>query len=160
MRKDLDTSDMLSKLKKNMGEMDDRTLFGSLGITIEQMISRRDIIFMVEQCRGIILKKYGDVQGHCVECSELIVSRLIEMGFNNAHIVEGWVELDCWETCSDCSYDPHTWVEFTVDGTRYVVDATGDQFNWYMYEDMPPVWVKTELPHGWCREEPSNKFDE
>ena len=67
MRKDLDTSDMLSKLKKNMGEMDDRTLFGSLGITIEQMISRRDIIFMVEQCRGIILKKYGDVQGHCVE---------------------------------------------------------------------------------------------
>ena len=160
MRKGVSTNEMLSQLKKNLRKVDDSVLWGSQGISAEQKFSRRNIIFVAEQCRGIILKKYGDVQGCCVECSELIVPYLIEMGLKDAHIVEGWVELDCWETCSDCSYDPHTWVEFTVDGTRYVVDATGDQFNWYMYEDMPPVWVKPELPHGWCREEPKNKFDE
>ena len=54
MRKDLDTSDMLSKLKENLEEMDDRTLFSSLGITIEQMISRRALTLPMPEGRGFL----------------------------------------------------------------------------------------------------------
>ena len=115
------------------------------------------IISCANECRKIILNKYGNVQGNCVECSELIISSLDSLGIK-AQLIEGWVEFDYYEGCTNYSYDPHSWVEFSSNNIKYILDATCDQFNYFLVENMPEIYLGINLPKGWSYKEPLNKI--
>jgi len=100
------------------------------------------------------MDKYGDPTGRCIEASERIIEEIAKLG-GKAKLIEGWVDFYDWEGCTDCSYDPHSWVEYE----GLIIDVTGDQFNMYMYDNMPDIYIGTELPEGWCEEEPENQID-
>jgi len=98
----------------------------------------------------------NNIQGHCVIASEIVAAALKLMGFSNIRIVEGWCVYDDPSSCSDSGYDPHTWVELFYDDKFYYLDATADQFNYWMFPEnrFPRVIFQKGLPYGMSREKP------
>ena len=106
-----------------------------------------EIYNICKQVRKEVVDKYGDdfLQGKCIEASERLVELLKQHGIS-AKTVEGWVNYDYCDGCSDRPYDEHTWVE-TSDGL--ILDVTATQFNSFMKEDYPEIIMQTELPYGY-----------
>lgn len=115
-------------------------------------------------CEGLniyrdIIKEFGDVTGNCVDMSEKLIET---MKYKYTHpveyrLVEGWVSYDFYETCTNRSYDEHSWVEVFYNGKLvYVVDLSGEQFNYYLTYRMPQCYIGTERPKNWSVEEPEN----
>lgn len=105
--------------------------------------------------RDWMTSHYGkgvSLAGHCIEASELLVQilHLLDM---DAEMVEGWLHYDDTRYC-EFEYDPHTWVEVTIDRKMFYVDVTADQFNYGMDPEaqFPPIIVQEGYPHGISRQ--------
>ncbi len=98
----------------------------------------------------------GNLQGHCVIASEITATALKLMGVNNIQIIEGWCLFDDASSCSDTSYDPHTWVQIFYGGKTYYLDVTADQFNYYMFPEnrFANVIFQEGLPYGMSYDKP------
>ena len=101
----------------------------------------------------IMFESGDDPTGYCVEASEMIIEELKMEGLK-AELIEGWVQYDDPSTCTDRDHDEHSWVE--CEG--YIIDVTGDQFDYFMEEPMPPVYIDKEIPHGWFYDEPEDNY--
>lgn len=120
------------------------------------MLKYEQVYAIAQKVRKEIIKKYDEPLGHCVEASERIIEELNKLG-EEAQLIEGWVQYDDWSGCSDRSYDEHTWVEYG----NYVIDVTGDQFDHFMDEPCPEIYIGAlSYPNGWCKEEPDNLADD
>ena len=87
--------------------------------------------------RKNILKKYSDVQGKCIEASEMIQEELNKL-MVSSKLIEGWCLYDDDSNCTDRCYDEHTWLELE-DGTY--IDVTADQFEYCIYDDIPEIII-------------------
>lgn len=96
------------------------------------------------------------LSGKCIEASENIKEMLKALGIN-AETVEGWCVYDNDDSCSDVPWDPHTWVEFDLNGQRYYADITADQFNYSMGPETQfrSIILCVGLPYGMQYEEPT-----
>lgn len=91
--------------------------------------------------RKVLDEKYGDyLAGKCVEATEMISELLQKQGYF-VRLVEGWAIYDFFETCSSRPYDPHTWLEVSLDNEVYLVDVTLDQFQPFIEEEIEKVIV-------------------
>lgn len=107
------------------------------------------------QVRREMEGKYGDqLYGKCIEASERIVSLLREKGLP-ARTVEGWCIYDQYYSCSDQPFDAHTWVEVNLDRHELVVDVTATQFQAYIDDPIPDVYIG-ELPRYFQLEKPED----
>lgn len=104
--------------------------------------------------------KHGEdnLYGTCIKASD-DVYRLLKANGLSPKIVEGWCDYDDFSSCSDCSYDAHTWVECKINNETIIFDITLSQFSHYIDEEIPSVYMKT-LPYYLTYDEPSNKVDE
>ena len=105
-------------------------------------------------------EEYKDVAGWCVDISEEIIEGMKRYNLPDDieyRLIEGWVSYDFYESCIDRSYDEHSWVEIFYKGKRiYVVDASGEQFNYCLGYKMPQCYIGIERPKNWSVEEPKN----
>lgn len=104
----------------------------------------KQIFKLVKPIRTKLDKKHkGDrLYGECVKASELVKKALTKAGIK-CKIVKGWCIYDDSRSCSDRDYDEHTWVE--VSKTNLIVDITLDQFEFYIYDQIPKIFI-AELP--------------
>ena len=130
-----------------------------------------DIVEVVRQTRTEFENKYcthqegvidgHDMAGHCIEASEILVNKLTQRGYSCV-IIEGWCQYDYYESCSDRSYDAHTWVEILkADGNLYV-DVTGDQFDWGLEVEnhFGGAYIGETPVHMWVEEPPNLLYEE
>ncbi|WDH82441.1 hypothetical protein PUW24_06115 [Paenibacillus urinalis] len=113
---------------------------------------------IAEEVRTLLEAKYGseysDLQGKCVEASELISKKLTKQGIGH-RIVEGWIIYDDASSCSNRDYDEHTWVEV---GGLYI-DVTLTQFEPFLEGPLQRVIVG-EKPSFLVYEEPAESCEE
>lgn len=117
------------------------------------MENRDKLHTLLLELREEIEGKYtaSNLNGKCIEASELIVSKLKKMNIK-AKTVEGWCLYDIEGYGSDRSYDEHTWVELS-DGT--VLDITLDQFKYGVSEVIPRVYMGS-LPNYLSYDKPQD----
>lgn len=119
-----------------------------VGLQIEQLTE------IAKNVRAKMENEYGeDLQGKCIEASELLANEIKKEISEDVKIVEGWCQYDDEYYGSEHPWDPHTWVEI---GDIYI-DTTADQFNHGMYKenDFKKIIVQKGLPHGMRYDEPT-----
>src|SRR5690606_28756893 len=116
------------------------------------------LIRSVAECvRTELESKYElPLYGKCIEASDLIESKLKELGLAVTSR-EGWCLYEDEYYGSDRSYDEHTWCEVEIAGreTPLVVDVTLDQFQGGFFEELPRIFVGP-LPEFFQYEEPAD----
>ena len=128
----------------------------------EFISNHKTLVDAVTRARNDAESKYGtedSLRGHCIKYSEQIFNNLLTLGYN-CEIIEGWCQLDCYECCTDTSYEEHTWVDVVLNGKKLYIDVTGDQFNPLMYDEncFEGAYVG-ELPDFMSYEKPTNWLD-
>lgn len=91
--------------------------------------------------------------GVCVETSETLILLLKKQSIE-ASLVEGWWIYDDKESHTNRPYDEHSLVCITIDQKPYYLDITGDQFQFYMDDSIPSVYLDTKPPNSFKITEP------
>lgn len=113
-----------------------------------------DLWHIASAARTKMVEKYGEgnLNGKCIEASDLIITILARCGVP-AKPVEGWVTYDDCSSCSNRSYDEHTWVQL-IDTPSYIIDVTASQFNDLRYTPYEDIIIQEDLPNGFSIKKP------
>lgn len=83
--------------------------------------------------------------GVCVETSETLILLLKKQSIEST-LIEGWWLYNDKESHTNRPYDEHSLVCIHIDQKAYYLDITGDQFQFYMDDSIPAVYLDTDLP--------------
>lgn len=121
--------------------------------------ARRKVIFTTAiKLRAALVKKYPQgLMGKCIEATDLLVNKLNQMGFK-AKAIQVWALYENFGYVTGSQpYEEH-WicrVDSSKSGNKWVyIDVTMDQFQWAMYEKLPPVYIGEVCPNWLLRREP------
>lgn len=123
------------------------------GFDLQPLIS--ELRKIAAEVRKELAERYNnDLGGFCIEASEIIQERIVEMTGLDCILSEGWCRYDFDFGFDENPWDPHTWVE--IPSLGLCIDVTADQFNRWMNPDhkFPEVIVQKGLPYGMEYDEP------
>jgi hypothetical protein len=125
-------------------------------VRIVEQVAEEVRNYMVGKLKNEInrIPEGSDFSGTCIEASEMIVEKLKEKGIDSK-TVEGYCIYDDEDYGTDRGYDEHTWVESIIDGDFYYIDVVADQFEFGIYEEIPPIIISKQLPYYIQYNEPS-----
>ncbi len=108
---------------------------------------------IAQQERDKLLKKYGTLNGKCIEATDNLVYVLQCNGFN-ASAKQVWVLYEDFESCSAYCYEEHWLVKILIDKSNYYLDITLDQFQWAFTRQLPTIYFDRKKPNFYLDKEP------
>lgn len=105
--------------------------------------------------REILMQKYGNTFGKCIEATDNIVEYLLKVEPKlKPEAKQVWVLYENFEGCTDICYEEHWLAKVLVKGYPYYIDVTMDQFQWAFYKKLPEIYFDRKLPNFYLVREP------
>lgn len=149
MEEQFSSRQLVKRVNKNMNVKRAASSKKSYGVRFKlDMINQ---IALEERCTTLM--KYGTVNGKCIETSDRIRDRLLDIGIE-AQSKQVWCLYEDFENCMDCCFEEHWITSAMVCGTKVYIDATMDQFQWAFSRPLPEVYVLNKLPNFYLVKKP------